>query len=75
MGALATTTIQCDQPGTLMKTTYDLLRQDERTLLEIYEATGIPFYWLRKFYQNEFRNPSVNRVQYLYEHLTGKKLL
>lgn len=66
---------QFDNPGSLMQQTRDLLKASERGLLEIYKDTGLPFYWLRKFASGEFRNPSVNRVQFLYEHLTSKPLL
>ena len=62
-----------DQPGSLMKQTSALLRDQD--LLKIYAETKISFYWLRKFVAGDFRNPSVNRVQYLYEHLSGTKLL
>lgn len=62
-----------DQPSTLMLTTVSLLK--ERDLFEIYSETKIPFYWLRKFAAIEFKNPSVNRVQFLYEHLTGNRLV
>jgi len=62
-----------DQPGLLMRRTVELLR--ERNLLKVYEDTKIPFYWLRKFSSGETKNPSVNRVQYLYEFLSGKSIL
>lgn len=67
----------CDQPGTLVTRTRELLLQDERDLLTIHKETGVPFYWLRKFTQknNTINNPSANRIQYLYEHLTGAPLL
>jgi hypothetical protein len=57
-----------------MVATTNLLRSDPRTLIKIYSDTGIPYYWLKKFSAGEFNNPSVNRVQDLYEHLSGKKL-
>lgn len=44
-------------------------------LLKVYTDTGLPFYWLRKVASGEIKNPSVNRVQYLYEHLTRTTLL
>lgn len=62
-----------DNPLSLMKETKRLLKA--RDLLEVYAETRVPFYWLRKFAAGEFQNPSVNRVQYLYEHLTGLSLL
>lgn len=64
---------QFDQPGTLMMETIRLLK--ERDLLEVYSETKISFYWLRKFATGEFRNPSVNRVQFLYEHLAGTSIV
>lgn len=62
-----------DQPGTLMTETQKLLKDQD--LLEVYANTGISFYWLRKFASGEFKNPSVNRVQCLYEFLKGQPLL
>lgn len=58
----------------LMLETLKLLRERHETLPEIQSATGIPFYWLRKFLGHEFKDPSVNRVQKLYEYLAGRKL-
>lgn len=62
-----------DQPGSLMTRTIELLKQKD--LLQIYSETKISFYWLRKFVGGEFKNPSVNRVQYLYEHLTNTRII
>lgn len=62
-----------DHPGSLMLRTIDLLKS--KNLFEVYSDTKIPFYWLRKFAAGEFRNPSVNRVQYLYEFLSSKPIL
>lgn len=62
-----------DQPGKLMQHTAALLR--ERNILRVYEETKIPYYWLRKFSSGETKNPSVNRVQYLYEFLSGKPII
>ena len=61
-------------PQTLLEKTLALLQDDSRTLPEIYRDTGIPFYWLRKFARGEIQDPSVNRVQKLYEHLSGRLL-
>ena len=62
-----------DQPGTLMLETQKMLKDQD--LLTVYSETGISFYWLRKFASGEFKNPSVNRVQRLYEFLKGDPLL
>ena len=64
-----------DEPNTLMVETIKLIRADRRTLLELYVVTGVPFYWLKRFVAKEMKNPSVNRVQFLYEFLTSKKLV
>ena len=61
-----------DQPGTLMLRTISLLR--EKDLLEVYSDTKVSFYWLRKFVACEFKNPSVNRVQFLFEYLSKQPL-
>ena len=61
-----------DQPGSLMLETQRMLK--EQDLLTVYSETGISFDWLRKFSSGEFKNPSVNRVQRLYEFLKGEPL-
>lgn len=63
-----------EESGTLLRRTYELLDAAEITLPELYAQTGVPFYWLRKFRNREVKYPSVNRVQRLYEHLSGRKL-
>lgn len=67
-------TANYDRPGKLMTKVQELLKNDERTLPEIFRATGIPFYWLKSFSSGKYANPSVNRVETLYRYLTGKDL-
>lgn len=62
-----------DQPGTLMDKTIELLKK--KNLVEVSAETEISFYWLRKFVIGTYRNPSVNRVQFLYEYLSGNRLV
>lgn len=63
-----------------MVKTKALLRDSERTLPEIYASLcmddefEITYFWLRKFSSGMVKDPSVNKVQILYEHLTGKTL-
>lgn len=64
-----------DQEGSLLSKTRALIKDRKLSLPEIYKETGIPFYWLKKFVSGEIRNPSVNRVQYLYEKLTESDLV
>lgn len=60
--------------GSLHQRTRELLKTSEKSLPVIYRESGISFFWLRKFSSGELKNPSVNKVQQLYEFLTGKKL-
>jgi len=61
-------------PGTLHNKTLELLKNDVRSIAQVAADSGISFYWLQGFSQNNFKNPSVNRIQYLYEHLSKKQL-
>lgn len=60
--------------GTLIQRTRWLLRADPRGVLEVHKASGLPFYWLRKIYAGEINDPGVNRIQKLYEFLSGETL-
>lgn len=62
-----------DSPGSLLGETLRLLK--DRQVIEIHTSTGIPFHWLSKLKQGTYRNPSVNRIQFLYEFLSGSPLL
>lgn len=64
-----------DKPQSLYATTRRLIKKDKRPLRMIGQATGIPYYWLKKFSAGEIPNPAVNRVQYLFEFLSKKELL
>ena len=61
-----------DSPRSLMVETICLLQG--RDLLKIHRETGIPFYWLKKLSMGRIANPSVNRIQYLYENLKGRRI-
>jgi hypothetical protein len=61
-----------DEQSTLLVKTLELLKG--QNLLHIYRDTGIPYYWLKTVASGKTKSPSVNRIQYLYEHLTGTKL-
>lgn len=61
--------------ASLMEITRQMLKDSKKSLPEIYKESGIPFYWLRKFASGEIKNPSVNRVQRLYEYLSGTSLI
>ena len=66
--------LECDETGALMAKVQAMLKEDERTLLKVFEDTQIPYYWLRTFAAGGYKNPSVNRIEKLYEYLAGKNL-
>jgi hypothetical protein len=61
--------------GSLHEVTYDLLRASEETAFTVAEETGLTYSWIVAFAGNRMRNPSVSKVQRLYEYLAGKPLL
>lgn len=61
--------------GSLLEQTLMLMKHRKMTLPELAIASNLPFYWLRKFASNEIKDPSVNKVQTLYEYLSGKKII
>jgi hypothetical protein len=63
-----------NEPGSLMKETLRLLQQGPKTTLGVYRETGVPYHWLQKFIRGEIPNPGANRIQFLYEYLTGTSL-
>jgi hypothetical protein len=58
----------------LYQETLKLLKDNNESLLDIHKEANLPYFWLKKFKAGEIKDPSVNRVQSLYEYLTGKKL-
>jgi hypothetical protein len=63
-----------DAEGTLLARVRDLLAATQKTNLDIYRDTGLQPSWLDTVRRGTTRNPSVNRIQHLYEYLSGKKL-
>jgi len=67
-----------DKPGSLLQRTKELLakRRLERPFAyyEISLATGLNQHWLKSVASGNVSEPSVNRVQCLYEHLSGLTL-
>jgi hypothetical protein len=62
-----------DQPNRLMKKTIELVKK--AGLDDVFFKTRIPLGWLQKFANGTFKNPSVNRVVFIYETLTNTKIL
>lgn len=60
--------------GTLLQHTQRLLKDSEQTYSKIFVATGLEPNWLSGIASGRIKDPSVNRIQKLYEHLSGCKL-
>jgi hypothetical protein len=74
IGKRATARINSDDVGSLHRRTLELVNTCGLNVPELFRQTGIPFYWIRKFMQGDVTNPPVDRVQKLYELLSGKTL-
>ena len=59
---------------TLYEQTLILLQDSELTLQEVAVGSGLPYDWIVSVKYDRIKNPSVNRVQQLYEFLSGKPL-
>jgi hypothetical protein len=62
------------EEGTLLARTRDLLRNTGESYLAIYKHTGLKPNWLSLLATGAIPDPSVNKVQALYEYLSAKKL-
>lgn len=65
---------KCDNPRTLDIKTRALLKASALNLVQMALAYQIPYVWLKKYAAGSIDKPNVNRVQYLYEKLSGTKL-
>lgn len=63
-----------DKDKSLVIRTRELFKADPRSMRDISIECGLGFSWLQTFSAGKIKNPSVNRVQYLYEFLTQSKL-
>lgn len=64
----------------LMEHTRRLMRESKQSTGEIYagmlaQGSDVTYYWLRNFSAGRTKDPSVNRVEELYQYLTGKSVL
>lgn len=59
----------------LLRETKLLLLKSNRTYLQIYQDTGLDPNWLSSVLKGRTKNPSVNRIQKLYEYLSGRTLV
>ena len=60
--------------NTLHTKTLKLLEESDLSSHEISDGSGLPYDWLIGVKYDRIKNPSVNRIQQLYEFLTGKQL-
>ena len=63
-----------DNAGDLLTFVRKHLILSKKTLKDIHKETGLPYVWLVPFTKGKIRNPSVNRVEFLYTYLTSKQL-
>lgn len=63
-----------ENQGSLLRKTRELLNETKMSYLDIFKATGLPPNWLTGIATGKINDPSVNRVQALYECLRGKAL-
>lgn len=61
-----------EKPGRLLSATLKAARKVK--LDDLTRATGFPSSWLRKLLAGTIKNPSVNRVEKVYEAVTKKRL-
>ena len=64
-----------DECESLHETTRQLLQESPQTTYDVAVGTKLSYSWLVAFASDRMAHPSVNRVQKLYEYLTGKPLL
>lgn len=65
----------CDRLQSLHIRAVGLGLRDPRSIADLAQESGIPFYWLSRFLAGAYRAPNVNRVQHFYEFLTGNPLI
>lgn len=58
----------------LFDRTCGLLKSSDKPLPEIACDTGLPVSWLKKLKYGKIDDPSVNRIQRLYEFLSGSQI-
>jgi hypothetical protein len=62
------------ETSSLLEKTIQLLRESEESYFQIYDKTNLHPNWLSSIATRRNRDPSVNRVQALYEYLSNNKL-
>lgn len=65
---------QNEEESSLLKKTRQMLDEYGGTYFDIYDRTGIQPTYVSAVATGRVKNPSVNKVQRLYEFLSGKQL-
>lgn len=70
---------ECDQPGALHKRALELLaaectKENGDALWLIAAKIKIPYHWLVALRRGAIKQPSVNRIQWMIEQLSGRKV-
>ncbi len=60
--------------NTLHEKTLKLLKKSDLSSQQISDGAKVPYDWLIGVKYDRIKNPSVNRIQQLYEFLAGNKL-
>lgn len=58
----------------LLERTRELLKTSPDSYNAVFLATGLTPHWLSCVATGRLKDPSVNKIQKLYEHLAGQKL-
>lgn len=65
---------KCDSIKALDIKTRVLIRNHPLNLPQLARALEVPYVWLKKYASGAISGANVNRVQHVYEKLTGTKL-
>lgn len=60
--------------GTLLQRTRELIKQSDQSYSQMFAGSGLEPNWISGVATGRIKDPSVNRIQKLYEYLAGSKL-
>jgi len=63
-----------DKPGPFLGMVRQMLIDDDRHYVILAGDLKVPAIWLKKIMEGEITNPGLNRMEYVFEQLTGKTL-
>lgn len=59
---------------TLLEKTLQLLNKEDVDLFDAKAVTGLGYHWLVSLKRGSIKDPGVDKIQTLYEYLSGKKI-